>query len=415
MIRKPIFTFKDTTEQDIHLVPLNAIILIEDAGSGKPNLIQITDMTGITASTTISQLLALTNQYTMVYSGGTLDADTLDALHAVSFVRADDVTNGTSIDVGRGVVNIENNTSDNDSGAGITLRASSNPAAGTNGSIFSVRSSGQGLRLWCGQAVTGFGINDVHIGGDESNGFNTAPLKIYSDNGNIYTTGTIVTTSTLDCENLDVNGDFRITNYNPSEGQVLAWNANDNSYSPITPLSISSLSALSDTNISSPSTGQVLTYNSVSGWNNTNTSWAELGSENSWTGRNTFSEIVYHNNTLDMNNNLIDDAKLVLFYAPYDNGVKSTNWTLSPLNGQYQKVSMSSDNTLSITTPAGTCTIYLHLYQTSTSKVLTLPSGEWAGGVVKTNTGTSGAHDLIMMHYTGAGWVFDMIQDLKTP
>ena len=119
-------------------------------------------------------------------------------------------------------------------------------------------------------------------------------------------------------------------------------------------------------------------------------------------------------NTLDMNNNVIDDVKLVLFNGLYDNGTKSSSWTLAPLNGQYQKVSMSANNTLSITTPASPCTIYLHLYQTQSSKVLTFPTGEWAGGVAKTNTGSVGGHDLIMMHYDGSGWIFDMVQDLQT-
>jgi hypothetical protein len=57
-----------------------------------------------------------------------------------------------TMDVGRGDVYFENNSNDNDSGNGITLRTPTNP--GSTGSIFAVRSSGHGCRLWVGQDVT---------------------------------------------------------------------------------------------------------------------------------------------------------------------------------------------------------------------------------------------------------------------
>jgi hypothetical protein len=58
-----------------------------------------------------------------------------------------------TMNVGRGDVYFENNTNDNASGSGITLRTPTNP--GSTGSIFAVRSSGNGCRLWVGQDVTG--------------------------------------------------------------------------------------------------------------------------------------------------------------------------------------------------------------------------------------------------------------------
>jgi hypothetical protein len=57
-----------------------------------------------------------------------------------------------TMDVGRGDVYFENNSNDNASGNGITLRTPTNP--GSTGSIFAVRSSGNGCRLWVGQDVT---------------------------------------------------------------------------------------------------------------------------------------------------------------------------------------------------------------------------------------------------------------------
>ena len=48
--------------------------------------------------------------------------------------------NDVTLNVGQGSVMLEDNSKDNTNGAGVTLRALSNP---TNGSIFAVRSSGQ--------------------------------------------------------------------------------------------------------------------------------------------------------------------------------------------------------------------------------------------------------------------------------
>ena len=79
------------------------------------------------------------------------------ALDVVGTVTATRFVGGGSnglllMDVGRGDVYFENNSNDNASGNGITLRAPTNP--GTTGSIFAVRSSGQACRLWVGQDVT---------------------------------------------------------------------------------------------------------------------------------------------------------------------------------------------------------------------------------------------------------------------
>ncbi len=77
-------------------------------------------------------------------------------------------------DVGRGLVNFENNGNDNADGAGVTLRTNNNPGSGSgSGSIFAVRSSGQAPRLWVGQALTSAGANDFAVGtpstGSEAN------------------------------------------------------------------------------------------------------------------------------------------------------------------------------------------------------------------------------------------------------
>ena len=70
----------------------------------------------------------------------------------------------TTFNVGRGDVYFENNSLDDASGAGLTLRTSQNPSS--DASIFSVRSSGHMARLWVGQEFSSFGANDFYFGGE---------------------------------------------------------------------------------------------------------------------------------------------------------------------------------------------------------------------------------------------------------
>ena len=67
-----------------------------------------------------------------------------------------------TLNVGRGSVYFENNAHDNVSGAGLTIRTSSNP--GTESSMFAVRASGNASRLWVGQYITTPGWNDFYAG-----------------------------------------------------------------------------------------------------------------------------------------------------------------------------------------------------------------------------------------------------------
>jgi hypothetical protein len=81
-----------------------------------------------------------------------------------AFINNLDVLDTVNFNVGRGDVYIENNANDNASGAGITLRVSLNPASGdpaSVGSMFSIRSSGEALRLAVGQSETSTGSNDL--------------------------------------------------------------------------------------------------------------------------------------------------------------------------------------------------------------------------------------------------------------
>ena len=42
----------------------------------------------------------------------------------------------------------------------------------------------------------------------------------------------------------------------------------------------------------------------------------------------------------------------VIFNELYDNGTKSAAWTFDPVNGQYQKATISASCTLTITSPS---------------------------------------------------------------
>ena len=89
-----------------------------------------------------------------------INADQVDGLDASQFLRSDA---GDTLNIGRGDVYLENNSNDNQDGAGLTIRTSDNPSSGDEdsvGSIFAIRSSGEAARLWVGQSQTTTGDND---------------------------------------------------------------------------------------------------------------------------------------------------------------------------------------------------------------------------------------------------------------
>jgi hypothetical protein len=130
------------------------------------------------ASSSYTASDVLTKIKTVDGAGSGLDADLLDGISSASFLRSDAAD---SWNIGRGDVYIEDNSADNPSGAGITLRTSSNPSSGdpaSVGNIFAIRSSGQALRFAVGQSITSTGDNDFTTNG-------------LTANGNITVTGTV--------------------------------------------------------------------------------------------------------------------------------------------------------------------------------------------------------------------------------
>lgn len=105
--------------------------------------------------------------YPLIYKGINFDKNGSYGVHNLS---------ASTINVGRGNVLLENSIYDNTDGAGITLRTEVNPV---NGSIFSVRSAGNGSRLWVGQSHTSTGANSFYVGGGEAGTeSNTTTYKI---------------------------------------------------------------------------------------------------------------------------------------------------------------------------------------------------------------------------------------------
>ena len=73
MVKKALYSFDATTSTSVNRVPLNSYILIEDSdGFGTQKMIYLKDLTGITAATTIADLLAATALWT---EGAVLPAD----------------------------------------------------------------------------------------------------------------------------------------------------------------------------------------------------------------------------------------------------------------------------------------------------------------------------------------------------
>ena len=119
-------------------------------------------------------------------------------------------------------------------------------------------------------------------------------------------------------------------------------------------------------------------------------------------------------NGIDMSNADLTNTKLVTFNELFDNGIKTTNWTLLPSNGIYQKVTINEDCFLAISEPDELCTFYLHIHQGELgNKHLNFPPGAWTNGIVKNISTRATAHDLLMIHYYGDDkYIFELMQDV---
>ena len=125
--------------------------------------------------------------------------------------------------------------------------------------------------------------------------------------------------------------------------------------------------------------------------------------------------LAWHSGNMDPNAHTNLTADSVEFNSLYDVGTQTANFSIDVKDGQYQTVTLGASVTLSITAPSGPCTFYLHINQDATGgRVLTLPTGKWVDGIVKANTVSVGALDILMVHYYGGtSYVFEMMKDLS--
>lgn len=125
------------------------------------------------------------------------------------------------LDVNRGIVYLENNANDNADGAGITLRTASNPTT-NGGSIFSVRSTSGGLRLWVGQGILSTGRNKFYVGTDDDGKSNPA---ITMDTAGTINAAELCDETGANCTDLSAGSSDSdtLSDLSCSDGQTATW------------------------------------------------------------------------------------------------------------------------------------------------------------------------------------------------
>lgn len=113
---------------------------------------------------------------------------------------------------------------------------------------------------------------------------------------------------------------------------------------------------------------------------------------------------------LDCQNKDLHSIATASLNGVYDNGTKSTGWTLDWNNGQHQEVTLGGDTTVSFTAPPGPGIFRIDIHQDGTGgRTLTLPTGKWAGGSAKTMDSTASAMNKLLVEYDGSGYTFDLM------
>lgn len=106
----------------------------------------------------------------------------------------------------------------------------------------------------------------------------------------------------------------------------------------------------------------------------------------------------------------VSGAKTVSFNGLYSNGTKTTSWTCNWNNGQVQSVTLGGNTSATFTAPPGPGTFYLHIYQDATgNRTLGVPTGRWPGGTAGTLTKTASARDLLVVHWDGTTYHYDLV------
>jgi len=109
------------------------------------------------------------------------------------------------------------------------------------------------------------------------------------------------------------------------------------------------------------------------------------------------------------------DAAEIGTNAEYSNGTCTTSATITPANGNIQKITLTNGDTcaLSFTQPgSGTASITLKVIQSTTSTFNGTISGcKWAAKTVPTITATTGAIDFISIYLDGTNAYCAILQN----
>lgn len=109
----------------------------------------------------------------------------------------------------------------------------------------------------------------------------------------------------------------------------------------------------------------------------------------------------------------IDYNETVVFNGLLDYGIVSANTEIDLSASQYQKITIDANILLTFINPPGPATVYLHIHQGISGGSAAIPIGEWSKGeIIGNNTTPETGHDLLMIHYTGSGYVFGMMKNL---
>jgi hypothetical protein len=110
-------------------------------------------------------------------------------------------------------------------------------------------------------------------------------------------------------------------------------------------------------------------------------------------------------------------ATEIITNAEYDNGTCTTSKTITPVNGNRQKVTLTNGQTcaLSFTQPSsGTVSVQLKVIQSTTSSYNGAISGcKWPSGTTPTITQTTGAIDVVSAYLDGTNAYCVATQDFR--
>lgn len=125
--------------------------------------------------------------------------------------------------------------------------------------------------------------------------------------------------------------------------------------------------------------------------------------------------IVTLSNAVGCANNSINAAKSINFNAVVDDSTSGTSKTIDFTTGQYHKLSMTGNCTITLTAPAGPCVVQLQLTQDGTGgrTYTTSPVLKWPGSYSASDKLLSTAintRDLLILRWDGTDYVANLIK-----